>query len=129
MTRRAVIGLRANGDAGMFVSPPGVDAFTATDDQLNLSASDRVTQLLQLGVVYSSGSVYLGLPVRPAVLLFGSGNATGELPGYSGVVGVARPAPLYGGDPQAYADMASDGSSMYITCGIRTIYAVYNRQL
>lgn len=128
MTRRVVIGQRANGDFGIFVSPPGIDAYTATDDQLNLSASNRVTQLLQIGVLGGSGSVYLGLPVRPLVLIFGTGNATGELPGYPGVQGVARPAPLYGGDPQAYADIASDGSSMYVTCSIRTIYAVYNRQ-
>ncbi len=128
MTRRVVIGRRANGDYGIFCSPPGVDAFTAPDDQLNLSASSRVVQLLQLGVLGSSGSVYLGLSIRPIVLVFGTGNATGELPGYPGVSGVARPAPLYGGDPQAFTDIASDGSSMYVTCSIRTIYAVYNRQ-
>ncbi len=128
MTRRVVIGRRANGDYGIFASPPGVDAFTAPDDQLNLSASNRVVQLLQMGVLGSSSSVYLGLSVRPIVLIFGSGNTAGELPGYPGVVGVARPAPLYNTDPQAYTDIASDGSSMFVTCATRTIYAVYNRQ-
>jgi hypothetical protein len=129
MTRRVVIGRRGNGNYGIFISPPGVDAFTASDDQLTLNVSDRIPQLLQLGVLYSTGSVYMGLGVRPHVLLFGSGNTTGELPGYSGIVGVSRPAPLFAGDPQAYADIASDGSSMTLTCGARTIYAVYNTQL
>lgn len=128
MTRRVVIGQRANGDFGLFCAPPGVDAFTAPDDQLNLSASNRVTQLLQLGVLGSSGSVYLGLSVRPVVLIFGTGNQGGELPGYPGVSGVARPAPLYGSDYGAATDIASDGSSMFVTCNARTIYAVYNRQ-
>lgn len=128
MTRRVVIGRRANGEYGIFCSPPGVDAFTAPDAQLNLSASDRVTQMLQIGVLGSSNSVFLGLSVRPVVLLFGTGNVGGELPGYPGVSGVARPAPLYGSDYPAYSDIASDGSSMFVTCSVRTIYAVYNRQ-
>lgn len=128
MTRRVVIGQRANGDFGIFCSPPGVDAYTAPDDALNLSASNRVTQLLQIGVLGSTSSVYLGLSVRPLVLIFGTGNQGGELPGYAGVSGVARPAPLYGSDTNAAADIASDGSSMTVICGARTIYAVYNRQ-
>jgi hypothetical protein len=127
MTRRVVLGQRANGDYGLFVSPPGIDAYTAPDDQLNLSASNRLTQMLQIGVVTESQNVHLGLTVRPIVMLFGSGNTTGELPGYPGIVGVARPAPLFGGDPIAYADIASDGSTMAITCSTRTIFAVYNR--
>lgn len=128
MTRRVVIGQRANGDDGIFCSPPGVDAYTAPDDALNLSASNRVTQLMQIGVLGSSATVYLGHPVRPLVLIFGTGNQGGELPGYPGVAGVARPAPLYGSDYGAATDVASDGSSMYVTCNARTIYAVYNRQ-
>lgn len=128
MTRRVVIGRRANGDYGIFCSPPGVDAFTAPDDQLNLSASNRTTQLLRLGVLGSSDTVYLGLSVRPIVLVFGTGNQGGELPGYPTVSGVARPAPLYGSDYNAAADIANDGSSMYVICNARTIYAVYNRQ-
>lgn len=128
MTRRVVLGPRANGDFGMFVSPPGVDAYTASDEQLNLSASNRLAQLLQIGAVGGSTTIYLGLSIRPIVILFGTGNRTGELVGYPGVKGVARPAPLYGGDGNSFADIAGDGSSMAITCFDRLIYAVYNRQ-
>lgn len=128
MSRRVVLGRRANGDYGLFVSPPGVDAYTAPDDQLNLSASNRVAQLLQIGAVGGSTSVFLGLSVRPIVVLFGTGNVSGELVGYPGVQGIGRPAPLFASDPVSYVDVAGDGSSMAITCGARCVYAVYNRQ-
>jgi hypothetical protein len=128
MTRRVVLGQRANGDYGLFVSPPGIDAYTAPDEQLSLSASNRMAQLLQIGAIGGSTTVFLGLSIRPIVILFGTGNITGELPGYPGVQGVGRPAPLFAGDPQSYVDIAGDGSAMNVTCGARTIYAVYNRQ-
>jgi hypothetical protein len=126
MTRRVVIGPRANGDKGVFVSPAGVDAFTATDAQLLLSITDRIPQLLQMGFLSSSTTIFMGLSSQPFVLLFNSANMS-AIPGYT-QVGPARPAPIFNTDTQSYADL-SGGTSMFITCGQRTSYQVYNYPL
>lgn len=127
MTRRVVIGKRASGDYGVFVSPAGIDAYTAADSQLLLNISNRVPALLQLGAIGSSQTVYMGLTIRPIVVIFSS-SSLASIPGYGAYVGPARPSPLFNSDPQAYADIAADGSYMNITCGARLIYAVYNYQ-
>lgn len=130
MTRRVVIGQRADGTFGIFVSPPGVDAYTASDPDLLLNVSSRIPSVLQVGAIYSTQSVYLGLAVRPHVYIWGTGNSLGELPGYESVRGgVTRPAPLFADDPASDVDIAFDGSSMTVNCTARTIYAVYNYQL
>ena len=54
MTRRIIGGSRANGDVGLFISPPGVDAFTAADAALILNVTSKVSQLLLLGRASSS---------------------------------------------------------------------------
>jgi hypothetical protein len=128
-TNRVVIGQRASGAMGLFVSPPGVDAMTAPDNQLLLNISDRVSQLLFLGFVGSTQNVSLGVSGRPIVLLWSSANL-GGIPGYEGVVGPTRPSPLgYGtvtGVQSANVLVQAGGAYMTIACGARTGYAVYN---
>jgi len=61
MSNRVVLGARANGDVGLFVAPPGVNAMTAPDSALLLSATAKVSQLILMGRVTSSQIVALGL--------------------------------------------------------------------
>lgn len=136
MTRRVVIGKRSNGDTGVFVSPVGVDAYTAADSALVLGISARVSQLLMLGNVASSQTVALGFGAVPYVLLTSLQTYVDGTVSFSGPV---RPSPwptstpdgnggytLAAADP-SYADIASDGSYMVVTAQRKTIYAVYNR--
>jgi hypothetical protein len=136
MTRRVVIGPRSNGDVGVFVSPSGVDAYTAADSNLVLGISSRVSQLLVLGRVSSSARVTLGFGAVPHVLLTSQQSLN---LGYISITGPMRPSPMFsltddghGGftvNPASpsYADIASDGAYMDITAPSPTIYAVYNR--
>lgn len=136
MTRRVVIGKRSNGDTGVFVSPVGVDAYTAADSALVLGISSRVSQLLLLGKVTSSQNVTLGFGAVPHVLLTSLQTYLDATVSFSGPV---RPAPWITSTPDghggfivssatpSYADIASDGSYMAVTAPRTTIYAVYNR--
>lgn len=138
MTRRVVIGKRANGDTGVFVSPAGVDAYTTADSNLVLGISARISQLLLLGSVGSSQNVTLGFGGIPHVLI--TSLQTVNL-GYISFTGPARPSPMMTSTPDgsggytltpatpSFADIASDGSYMYVTAPRKTIYAVYNRAI
>ncbi|MES2030832.1 MAG: hypothetical protein V4477_16755 [Pseudomonadota bacterium] len=127
--RRVVIGMRANGDDGIFVAPSGLDALTASDAQLLLNISSKVPQLILLGAVASSQSVALGTGRAPYVFLTNRQSMVG-VPGYGNLDGPIRPAPngTYGTTTECYADVATDGSSMAVTVasGTRVSYAVYN---
>jgi hypothetical protein len=125
MTRRVVIGVRANGQSGIFVSPPGIDAYTAADSQLTLNISDKIPQMVALGFVGSTQSVFLGLNFRPVVLITSLSNLAEAGIGYS-QSGPARPSPLLNTDTQAWADIQAGGNYMDITCSRRTSYSVYN---
>lgn len=136
MTRRVVIGKRSNGDTGVFVSPIGVDAYTAADSALVLGISARVSQLLLLGNVSSSQTVILGFGSAPHILLVSYQTYVDGTASFSGPV---RPSPFPTSTPDGhggytiaaatptYADIASDGSYMSVTAPRKTIYAVYNR--
>lgn len=138
MTRRVVIGRRANGDTGVFVSPVGVDAYTTADANLVLGISARVSQLLLLGSVSSSQSVALGFGGVPHVLITSLQTVNLSYITFNGPV---RPSPMMTSTPDgsggytytsadpSFADIASDGSSMYVTAPRKTIYAVYNRAI
>lgn len=51
MARRVVIGANSAGQVGIFVSAPGVDAYTASESQLRFSSSRRHLMLVQTGTV------------------------------------------------------------------------------
>ncbi len=130
MSRRVVIGKRANGDLGIFVAPEGVDAFTASDDQLLLNITSKVSQLILLGVASDSRTVALAAGRQPFVFLTGR-MTMGGVPGYGDLDGPVRPSPngVYNTTGTSYADIASDGSymSLSVPSGSRTAYAVYNK--
>lgn len=138
MTRRVIIGTRGNGDRGLFVSPPGVDAYTAADSALLLSASSKISQLLLLGQVPSSDTVALGLGKNPIVILT-SQNTFDDfgLSGYGALTGPSRPAPcatIVTGPTVSRGSLASavinsSGANMTITSAVKCFYAVYNRAL
>lgn len=135
---RVVIGTRGNGDRGLFVSPPGVNAFTAADSALLLSIFSKMSQLLLLGQVASSGTVALGLGKNPLVILT-SQNPFSDfgISGLGNLSGPSRPSPcatIVTGPSVSRGNLSSavinsSGASMSISTSVKTFYAVYNRAL
>lgn len=78
MANRVVFGQRGSG-TGLYVSRPGVNALTATGDDLLLSTDARMMQFVQQGVVNrSSGSQTISwgpFGYRPRILLVGQNRA------------------------------------------------------
>lgn len=126
MSKRIVLGPRANGDVGLFVSPAGVDADTAADSALLLNVSEKVSQLILLGsIAAGGGTVTLGLGRSPFVFVTSQFNFSGVI-GHTTGPGPMRPSPLPGGSPSS-AQINSNGASMTITAPTKTTYAVYSQ--
>lgn len=124
MSNRVVLGQRANGDFGLFISPPGADAMTAADAALVLNVSSKVSQLILLGSVAAGGGVVpLGLGRSPFVFVTSSFDFTG-VAGHTAGPGPLRPSPLRGSPSSAAIN--SNGASMTITAPSKTTYAVYS---
>lgn len=123
MSRRVVAGKRANGDTGLFISPPGVDAYTAPDASLVLSVGSKVSQLVLLGSVSSSQVISIGLGQRPIVLVTTYNSVT--LTGTGTRTGVIRPSPWALGQVSANVTINSGGASMTVSTSVQTTYAVY----
>lgn len=123
---RVVLGPRANGDIGMFVSPFGVDADTAADSALRLSITSKVSQLILLGrVAAGSHLIPLGLGRSPYVFL----TSQWDFAGVTGHVlgpGPFRPSPPpVAGSSASYVVINSNGVSMSISAAYTCVYAVY----
>lgn len=131
MSRRVIIGKRGNGDVGLFVSPPGVDAFTASDSSLVLGISSKFSQLILLGHASSSQTVSLGLGAQPVVLLTTYGTTAvsggGESSPLPGVAGPTRPSPVNPGMSPSSVTINSGGASMSLNLAAPATYAVYSR--
>lgn len=125
MTKRIIIGPRANGDVGMFVSPVGVDADTAADSALLLSATSKVSQLILMSRVSSSTTIPLGLSRSPYVLITSQWDWTG-VAGHTLGPGPFRPSPVAGGIA-SYVQINSNGASMFVSCVLPTLYEVYGQ--
>ena len=127
-TCRVCIGVRNNGDRGIFVAPVGGDAMYGADNTLILNISTKIPQLLMLGFVTANTVIPLGFTRQPIVLVTGSANLSG-IPGYS-QVGPTRPSPMgygtSGASVTSYAVINSGGASMTIIANSRTSYAVHN---
>ena len=125
MTRRVVF-QRSNGDRGIFVSPPGVDAYTALDADLLLNVTSKVSQLILLGnIAAGGGTVTLGLHRSPYVFVTSTYDFSGII-GHTLGPGPMRPSPMPGGSNSS-ATINSNGASMTITAPTKTIYAVYGQ--
>jgi hypothetical protein len=138
-TRRVVIGKRADGTNGLFVSKVGFDAYNTADANLILNVSSKVSMLLLMGKVGSTTTIALGLSRSPIVLVTTLNPLSSNLPGYSGSSGPARPSPfmtltpdghggfVVGSSPPGTATINSNGASVTITCSVTTVYAVFSK--
>ena len=121
MSRRARVGPRANGDAGLFIGPPGADAATAADAALILNVSSKVSQLILMGRAIQSVTVPLGLSRSPFVYDWASviGHTLGP--------GPFRPSPpfLAGASPSTAA-INNHGESMSLNLVFPAVYQVYS---
>lgn len=117
MTTRIVLGARANGDVGIFVSPPGVDADTAADASLSLNVTAKVSQLIAIGRVTTASVVPLALARSPFVFICSEYDFA-AITGHTLGPGPLRPSPpnLTGPTP-ATAVINSNGVSMTVTLG------------
>lgn len=124
MTRRIVIGKRNNGDFGIFVSPPGVDASTASDASLVMNVSSKISQLLMLGRITSSQTVTLGLHRRPYVFITSQWDFSGVI-GHTTGPGPLRPSPPPFGTPST-ATINSNGASVSFSIAYPTVFQIYS---
>ncbi len=126
MTRRLVIGRRANGNVGIFAARPGYDAYTATDDNLTMSITSAVSQLIMLSAVYSTQTIALGLSRSPYVFVTSYNNLSG-VAGHTWGGGPARPSPLTSEWTSSSVVINGNGASMTVQCSIKTVFAVYGK--
>jgi hypothetical protein len=135
MSRRIVLGPRSDGTAGLFVSPPGVDAFTAPDSSLVLNVSTKVSQLLLMGRVFADFQVVALNVSRSPIVMLTSQYDFSAVTGHTLGPGPMRPSPpALSGAVGAQAAINGNGASMTITL-MRTasggpypcIYQVYNK--
>jgi hypothetical protein len=125
MSRRIVLGPRANGDVGLFIAPPGLDAMTAGDAFLILNVTSKVSQLVLVGRIPASATIPLGLGRSPYVFITSQFDFSG-VPGHTTGPGPLRPSPPPGGTAST-ATINSNGVSMTITTIYPTVYQVYNQ--
>jgi hypothetical protein len=118
MTARVVLGKR-NNEFGLWASPPGVDALTASPSQLILQMTNLVDQIILVGAVGSSQVVPLGLSDRPLVLLISKGTH----PTFGTYA--ARPSPL--GTDVNNTSVAVNAASMSINTSRIVSYLVFRR--
>lgn len=123
---RGVLGQRANGDIGAFISAPGFDADTTADSNLRLNASAKVSQLILMGrVAAGSYLVPLGLARSPYVLITSEWNWAG-VAGHTLGSGPFRPSPPPGGTA-ASCTINSNGASMSLVAPYGLIYQVFGQ--
>lgn len=127
MSRRIVLGPRNNGDVGLFISPPGVDAFTAADSALTLNVTSKVSQLLLLGRVgVGTFGVTLGVSRSPYVMITSQWDFSG-VSGHSTGPGPYRPSPPSSGYTPSTCTINSNGASMTIVSPYGVVYSVYSQ--
>ena len=116
MSRRVRGGPRANGDVGLFIGPPGVDAATAADAALILNVSSKVSQLILMGRAIRSPFVFLTSQYDWASVI---GHTLGP--------GPFRPSPpfLASASPSTAA-INNHGESMSLNLVFPAVYQVYS---
>ncbi len=125
MSRRIVLGPRANGDVGLFVAPPGVDAMTAPDSSLALNVTSKVSQLILMGRASASTLVALGLSRSPFVFLTSQWDFANVI-GHTLGPGPFRPSPPFFGTPST-CTINGNGASMSLSLSFPAIYQVYSQ--
>lgn len=141
MTTRIVLGRRANGTYGLFVSAPGFDADVASNDQLLLGLNQFTEQLLLAGSTASLPAFvpFVGFANAPYVFLTSTNltlaigtsvNNGGQTSNFRTVSGMfARPYPNLG-NPGAACRAAVSNAGMTITGGSAVVsYLVYRKRV
>lgn len=127
MTTRIVIGQRANGDSGIFVSPPGVDADTAADSALVLNVSAKVSQMILMGRLGAGTyNVPLGLTHPPYVFVTSQWDWAGVV-GHTLGPGPFRPSPPFPAAAVSKCIVNGSGASVDIYAGYSVVYQVYSQ--
>lgn len=128
MVKRIIIGNR-NGVNGIFVSKPGIDVSLASESGLNLSISQKVSNVLRQGVVGGTSTIALGYSSKPHVLVTGLANfsALPEIAWPSSLDGPARPSPAHHMLYDTYAIIQGGGSSLVVNGPVPMYYIVYSR--
>ena len=123
MIPRVVIGQRVAGSSefGIWASPAGVNAETASPTSLILQMTNLVDQILAAGSVAGSTTVPLGLNARPIALL--SRGGLSSIVGLSNIV--VRPYPF--GFYTDNAFMSVSASSLSISASGVCDYVVFKR--
>ncbi len=124
MVKRVIIGKRGT-DYGLFISPPGVDADTASPDQLLVNLTLAVSQIVMIGIApVGSNVVPLGFTRSPYVLL----NTFQVLNNVSySFAGRVRPSPFDVEASGATATINSNGLSMTVNSGLGCGFTVLNQ--
>ena len=129
MVKRLVLGPRANGDVGIFVSPAGVDADTAADSALVMNVVSKISQLILMGsIAVPGGLIALGLSNKPYVFVTSQWDYSG-VAGHTLGPGPTRPSPMVGTNVNAsYVTINSSGASMTVSAqSWKTSYTVYSQ--
>ena len=130
-TRKVVLGKRANGDMGLFVSKGAADALVADDSLLSISIGTKVSNLILLGRAGAGTTVHLGLANLPIVMVT-SLNTLTSLPHLTSEDGPCRPSPLpitTGVTWNSGIAIYGNGADMFITGYGQVVYAVYSSRL
>lgn len=126
MTKRIVLGPRANGDVGIFVSPVGVDADTAADSALRMTITSKVSQLILMGrVSIGTTNIPMGLTRSPYVFLTSQFDFSGVI-GHTLGPGPFRPSPV-GSNIQSACAIVGNGASLTIVAAYVCVYQVYSQ--
>jgi hypothetical protein len=125
MSRRVRAGSRANGDVGLFIAPAGLDANTAPDASLILNVTSKVSQLILLGKIASSGTVALGLSRAPFVFLTSQFDWSSVI-GHTLGPGPFRPSPPLGTGAST-CTINGNGASMTFNLSFPATFQVYSQ--
>lgn len=133
-TRRVLLGKGADGFYGLKVSPPGVDVYTATDDQLIFNSNQNVFKIVKIitgtfpavsitGTAntakynYNITTIAHGLTYTPVVI----GVVTDGAGGYFSLPRVSLSAGVQDMD-NSVLSVSSDATNIYLTSAINAYF-------
>lgn len=134
MTKRVILGKRGS-EYGIWVSKPGYNVQTATNDQLLLNISQAVDQVIMIGTINSFPTVVpLGLSVLPYVFINSTVfHQSTDGSSYLSNLGYMRPFPF--GDSTANttvivttAEMVFNSGGSFFGYPISVHYVVFRRR-
>lgn len=125
-----ILGRRAlnNPDVGLFIAPAGVNAETASPDQLVVNLTQAISQIVMIGSVPAGSTVVpLGF-TRPPYVLLNTFQVIADGVG-STFSGRFRPSPFDVQSNGARAIINNNGQSMTVVSGLGSSFVVLNKAL